>query len=388
VFEVKTGVRGYRDPWDLSLQDRRAALQKGDVKIAYYYDRPDNSTFRYRVYNMIQALSKSEQSVSATFYSYDEIKWLSEDLNSVDVLVICRALYSDELNRLVLRARNRGIRIFFDVDDLVFKPEYVHFVVNTLGQDVGIPEVWDHWFSYFGRENATMSLCDEIITTNPFLAEQAEKHSGKKVWVIPNFLNREQLEFSDEIFEAKRKGGFARSSEFHVGYFSGTPSHSRDFDVVADALVELLDRDPRIGLKLVGFVEPDQRFDRFKNRIVKSPLQDFVNLQRHIAEAELNLVPLEENVFTNCKSELKFFEAAIVGTATMASPTYTYRNSIRDGKDGWLCRSYEWEAKIRGIVDNFGDYPRIAEEAREACREKYAWYNQSPAIVEALLNRL
>ena len=251
---------------------------RGDVKVAYYYDRPDNSTFRYRVYNMIQALTKADRSISASFFSFDEVMRLSEDLDSVDVLVVCRALYRDELNRLIARARSKGIRVFFDVDDLVFNPEYVHFVVNTLGQDVGNPDVWDHWFSYFGRQNATMALCDEIITTNSFLAEQAGKHSGKRVSVIPNFLNQEQLGYSDLVFEAKKKSGYARSPEFHLGYFSGTPSHSRDFDVVADALVELLKADPRIHLKFVGFVDPRPPLRPFQEPNHKEPAAGFCEL--------------------------------------------------------------------------------------------------------------
>jgi len=35
---------------------------------------------------------------------------------------------------------------------------------------------------------------------------------------------------------------------------------------------------------------------------------------------EIVIAPLQENVFTNCKSELKYFEAAIVGTIPSYSP--------------------------------------------------------------------
>ena len=37
---------------------------------------------------------------------------------------------------------------------------------------------------------------------------------------------------------------------------------------------------------------------------------------------------MENNKFTNCKSELKFFEAAIAETVTVASPTFNYKNAI------------------------------------------------------------
>ena len=69
---------------------------------------------------------------------------------------------------------------------------------------------------------------------------------------------------------------------------------------------------------------------RVPERIEVCPLQDFVNLQRLIGEVEINIVPLQDNAFTNCKSELKYFEAAIVETVTVATPTYTF-SRVRSG---------------------------------------------------------
>jgi hypothetical protein len=56
-----------------------------------------------------------------------------------------------------------------------------------------------------------------------------------------------------------------------------------------------------------------------KDRIEVVPLQDFINLQRSIVEVEIHIAPLQDNVFTNCKSDLKFFDAAICGILTLAS---------------------------------------------------------------------
>ena len=56
-------------------------------------------------------------------------------------------------------------------------------------------------------------------------------------------------------------------------------------------------------------------------RVVREPFVDFIELQRKIAEVDVNLVPLVNNEFSNCKSELKFYEASIVGTVTCAAPS-------------------------------------------------------------------
>ena len=47
----------YSDPWAQSLASRLAALSRGAPRVAYFYERPDTSTFRYRCFNMIEALT-------------------------------------------------------------------------------------------------------------------------------------------------------------------------------------------------------------------------------------------------------------------------------------------------------------------------------------------
>jgi glycosyltransferase involved in cell wall biosynthesis len=60
-------------------------------------------------------------------------------------------------------------------------------------------------------------------------------------------------------------------------------------------------------------------------------------LPNEIAQFDVNLAPLEVgNPFCEAKSELKYFEAALAGVPTIASPTGPYRRAIRHGETGFL----------------------------------------------------
>ncbi|MFV2044512.1 MAG: glycosyltransferase [Anaerolineales bacterium] len=384
MFHINTQPVSYSFPWNRAFEDRVRALMKGEYRAVYYYENPDNSTFRYRVYNMIQALEQSQHNTSAAFFTQDELEALGEIVDRADVLIVCRAKYSDVLNRVITKARSKGKRVLFDVDDLIFDPSFAHLVLNTLGQDLGHPDVWDFWFAYMGRIGATLELCERAITTNEFLARRIALHGNKPVSVVPNFLNQEQLEISHRIFQEKKSRGFGRNAQFHLGYFSGTPTHNKDFEILRDALVELLERDPRIVLRTVGYAEPRDLLPDFRHRIEYFPLQDFVNLQRLIGSVEVNLVPLQDNEFTNCKSELKYFEAGIVGTLSIASPVYTYAKAIQDGENGFLANSFEWSGKLDKLMDAMESYPVMAERAHSDCETRYAWYNQVDLIEQTL----
>jgi glycosyltransferase involved in cell wall biosynthesis len=375
-------------PWDLSFEDRMALLTRGSPRAAYFYSVPDTSTFRYRAYNVAQALQPGAAAggPSAAWFTDRDLDRMERVLNACDVLVLCRnSLYTDGIARLAAKARARNRRILFDVDDLVFDPSYAHLLVDTLGLDTQNPEVWNYWFGYIGRVGATFALCDGALVTNDYLAGHAEAWSGKPARILPNFLNAEQQEISDRIWQAKERQGWRRDGRMHLAYFSGSPSHNRDFALVSSAIAEILDTDPTIWLRVVGFLEPGSELDRHASRIEALPLQDFINLQREIGSIEINLVPLQQNPFTHSKSDLKWFEAAIVGALTVASPTRAYREIIEPGRNGWLAEAYSWKTTLLEIVRHFHDWREdVAPRARAEALERFGWDRQAAAIEAAL----
>jgi hypothetical protein len=100
-------------------------------------------------------------------------------------------------------------------------------------------------------------------------------------------------------------------------------------------------------------------------------------------------MPLQDNIFTNCKSELKFFEASIVGTLSVASPTFTYADSIKDSTTGYLANSFEWFDKLDSIISSIDDRcSSILKASYNDVEKKYAWYNQIELIENVLLKNM
>ncbi|SDV50162.1 glycosyltransferase [Chitinasiproducens palmae] len=377
----------YHNPWDLPFSARLSLLRRKERRIAYYYATPDNSTFRYRAFNMVQALTADGASgVSAGWFHRGDLPFMESVLENVDALVFCRTLHSPAIGQLVNLARERGVQLLFDVDDLVFDTEFTELVLNTLDQDTTREALLTEWYGYFARHGTLLKLCDRAVTTNAFLAGKIKDFAPHlEVGVVPNFLERRQQEISAQLFERKRSSGFASDGHFHIGYFSGTPSHQRDFAVAAPALARILDSERSARLTLVGYLEPSPVLERFRDRIDRVPLQDYLNLQRIIAQTEINIAPLVDNTFTNCKSELKFFEAAICGTVTVASPTFCFRNAITDGDNGFLARSYEWENKLWSAIALLQDrarYEEMASVAQRYAEAHYGW-NRHAATIES-----
>jgi len=386
MFTARLAPVAYQDPWTATFAERKATLLSGDPRIAYYYARPDTSTFRYRAFNMIEALRYAEPDASAAWLTADDGARAMEVLDEIDLLVVCRALYTPHVGALIARAKSLGKRVLFDVDDLVFDDRYTHLVMETLAQPVEEQSL-QFWFGHIARSGCTMRLCDGVITTNAFLAERIRDFCGLPTWTIPNFLNHAQIEWSSRIRAAKQHSDWERDGHVDIGYFSGTPTHERDFALIEPALVTLLESNPAVRLRIVGFPPQSELLAPFAHRIETLPLQDFLNLQRVIGDVEFNIVPLQDNEFANCKSELKYFEAAIVGTVTIATPTFTYRAVIDHGWNGYLATAQQWEDVLRERVATVDEVPTVAERAAVDALERYAPEAQAPVLRAALLDQ-
>ncbi|NCC76713.1 MAG: hypothetical protein EOM08_09810, partial [Clostridia bacterium] len=111
------------EPWKQALEQR---LHKLDSHLAagykvnvFLYEKPDSSTFRYRVYNMAQALEASACWRAAFFFA-DELDQIRDTVLRCQLVTIARFRWTFALETLITAVRTQGIPVAFDTDDLVF----------------------------------------------------------------------------------------------------------------------------------------------------------------------------------------------------------------------------------------------------------------------------
>lgn len=390
MFKNVSPNHEYIDILQDNIIDRLNKLRSSDLKIAFYYDYVDTSTFRYRVHNVIQVIDKFLPECSASWFCYADGIHLNRVSELADIILICRARYSDKIERFINRAKQLNKVVVYDVDDLVVDIKYAGLIIESLDVNKDQDESWASWFGYISRLSAVMNMCDRVTVTNEYLSNCISETSNVDIRILPNFLNMEQESVSDKIFNTKLTTNFDRTEKLHIGYFSGSPSHNKDFAVVADSLAKIMSCDENIHLNLVGYISPGLELVPFENRIKRYPMHDYVNLQALIGSTEINIIPLQDNRFTNCKSNLKFFEAAVVGTNSIATPTYAFANSIDHGQTGILSKSYEWEDHLMNMIHNISsnksEYIEMATRARDYALFKYSYSVQADIIRSTIIN--
>ena len=134
---------------------------------------------------MVQALRGHDEGNSASWFCRADSDHFDQIVDCCDILVICRARYTDRLSSMIERAKTLGRTVIFDVDDLVVDPQYAHLLMATLDQDTGNEAHLDYWFGYMARLSAVLQLCDRVITTNEYLASHIRACTDKNVRIVP-----------------------------------------------------------------------------------------------------------------------------------------------------------------------------------------------------------
>lgn len=370
------------------MAERVGTMLDGEHRVAFIYRTPDTSTFRYRVANTVDALnSRPDRRLRAGWFCDDELRALARIVPELDAIVVARYPYGAALRELIQKAEAHRIPMIFDCDDMVFDVGFAELVMSSLGKDPDVNAEWDVWFAYMGRLNASLGACRGATTTNALLASRLAAYVDDTPAVVPNVMNRDQQAYSRELLDAKVATGFRRTGPVTIGYFSGTPSHVRDFAIASTSLARLLDEDDDVSVRVVGYLDDLGALEPHRERVEFQKFMHYVELQRSIAEVEVNIAPLSHTAFNICKSDLKYFEAAAVGTWTVASHTPSLDDAVDDGVTGRLAKAHEWDAALREAVDLARDpqaYAARVVPAAEKAHSRWAWDSVAEPLTRAL----
>ena len=354
--------------WSHSLPERIGMLKDGTTRVAYLAPKPEYGTFRYRCFNPVDAINRHSQELSASYFFYSDLETLDNLADYADVLIASRCPMDAQLDRLFRRFRNANKKILFDIDDLVCDIRYATLVASNLGYPLEKADL-NNWTAFIASINLSLAAADEVMTTNYHLAERIRDIVPAHVHVVPNTFNEWQLGASNDALAIPRP---ARQG-LRLGYFSGSQSHSLDFDVVARQILTFLDESKTSTLTIVGHLDVPEEFAHLGHRLVTHPFMDFLEMQSVLRDIDLNIVPLQDSAFTWSKSELKYFEAALVNTPTLASNTPVFRKAIDPGVTGFLAESTEWLEALRHIDTlTSKDLESVGSAARVSVLDTYS----------------
>jgi O-antigen biosynthesis protein len=325
---------------------------------------------RYRAHNQAEELRLHGFKCSVTI---QDNPFLPRYADKFKIFIFHRTLYTQKVAKLIEGAKKLGKEIIFETDDLVFDLKYIqeadHYKkMNALERK--------QYEKGVGEEILKDPYVETCVTTTDYLAKILEGY-GKKVFVSKSKLTLKDLETIDKILEKKLPLRDLVPKWIRIGYFAGTKGHDKNFATVEDALVRILEKYPEIKLVLAGPLDISEKFNKFEKQIEKLVFSPWEEHLKNISNVDINIIPLEKgNSFCEAKSELKFFEAGVLGVPSVAVNNQTYREAIDDGADGFLAgREEEWFERLEKLILEEGLRRNMGKEAREKSMREYTTKN-------------
>ncbi len=335
------------------------------TRIAFVSGEPHTPGHSYRVLRYAEAARALGAEV--TVQTVPEIAADPGAIRGAQLLVIWRAEWNAAVEQLVAAARGHGVKIVFDIDDLMFDPEFARVAIidGIRSQGLTEPEVQ----AFYIRIQQTLNAADFCTATTPFLAGQLRRWR-KPTFVLANGFDDDTWRTARQAVRARREQG--SDGILRIGYAGGSRTHQKDFAVIAGAVARVLAERPECRLVLFRRdslncldLEEFPALAQVAGQVEWRELVPVAELPRELARFDINLAPLEvANPFCELKSELKFFEAALAGVASVCSPTRCYAAAVRDGETGLLATGEaEWYAAIVRLLDDPGLRERMARSA-------------------------
>lgn len=333
------------------------------LDVLYVIGCTDGESKRYRVFNQTEVLRDAGYCVSAILEPMlDSIR--AHRITARNV-VIFRAADGPQWESFLSYIKSAGTRIVFDVDDLVFIPEMIPF--HRAFHEIP-PEEQKCYIRGVHGYRSLLLKSDICTVSTPYLATKVEE-LGKPVAVVPNTLNKAQLGLAEQIQNDKPENGTV-----NIGYFSGSKTHNVDFKACEAALQRVMEAHPECRITIGGYLDLSSSWSQFAERIDRLPFLNYLSMLSALTALDINLAPLEtDNPFCECKSQLKIFEAGVVGVPTVATYNSSFAEAISDGEDGFLARDeQEWFQHLESLVTSREKRVQIGNKARQRALRQFS----------------
>ena len=336
----------------------------------------DGAPLRYRAQLPAEAIAR--RGVASTIAHYRDPD-VAARAAAADVVVVYRVPATPQVLALIEATRAAGTPVLFDVDDLIFDP--------TIADEIPALQLLPAaestlWLQGVQRYRTTMEACDAYIGSTAALVDHARRVVGIEAYLFENGVGA-ALGAASEVATTRPR----RPGPLRVGYFSGTTTHDADWRHIEAAVASVLVAHPDVELWLGGPLAPTEAvMATLGERVHRIPWTAWEALPEVLRDIDINLAPLEPGSrFNDAKSAIKWLEAALVATPTIASPTAPFVDAITPGRTGWLADSPdEWALALHHALAHGADRVTVGEHARRAALLRWSPFRQADRYLAIL----
>lgn len=304
----------------------------------------------------------------------------AKHLISVSSLVIFyRTPGYDSVLFLIEESKRLQIPTFWEVDDLIFSPEVLSQSRTTNSLDISTKKALIEGAVLYKK---AMQSCGRCIASTVGLAEEMKKEGVQSVYVIENILDNETLQRAEKLLLEREKSK-KKNEIIRIVYGSGTNTHNIDFEEAAPSIARILRERNDVIFRIIGPLELPEYFKGLESKIERINFCSYPEYLGYLAECEISIAPLEDFIFNDSKSNIKYLEASVLKVPSVCSPSRAFSSTIVDGENGLLARTDdEWYSAFCKLIENQVIREDIADSAYHTVMQKYSKERMSNELLK------
>lgn len=312
-----------------------------------------NGVDAWRIFNPYKYLKAKGYEVGLDNMTFDKDEFIRQFENfDVEHFSYHNILGLQKIHSILEKA---GLVISTDIDDDLYH------VDKKYGTDQ------EHWTDF-------VDGCHRITVTNQYLSQMLSISKRQRTGlnfdstqyaILPNLIDF-------DIYQRKEK---QEHKGIVVGYM-GSAYHMFDFveSGFFNAIKQIMVKYPQVKFECFGM----QAIENFPIKVskmhpFKKDYYQYVKYFNKIAPTwDIGVAPLETNLFSMSKSNIKYLEYSALGITTIAQNYHPYF-CVKDGETGRLADSMEtWFDVLEELVNNEAERQRLAENAYKDVRENFS----------------
>ena len=215
---------------------------------------------------------------------------------------------------------------------------------------------------------APLKICHALHTSSELLAASL-KVIQPNSFIFPNAIWR--------IPELNLEKHLERGKKIRI--FVGNQNRISEHKQISSQLKEWCEEDPQIQVIVIGDLALASSLP--KESIEQHPLLPYLNYRAVMRSCHIALLPLEDTLANNCKTEIKWMEASAESLASVGGPGL-YREAFNDNKNGLFCSTLdELIPKAKFLKENILNRIKLVKAAHKSVTKNLNLRNQLPARI-------
>lgn len=338
---------------------------------------------KYRVLQKKEAFQRLGYSVEISSQNdYFRVKKL---LSCASIVIFYRIKFDNNFFEYVRECLNFNIPIGYDIDDPMYDKDLLLTNKNMNYIDLSTFKSILDDSDYILK---AINLCDFMIVSTPGMKTNLmQKHKIKNVFIRRNLVDEETKTYSKQILRTKKENS---TKIIKIIYATPSKAHNADLYFIKDVLIKVLQENKgKVRLVLMGDLDLIDDFNVVKKYIDIEPAKDYKGFLKTLSTMDINIVPLLDNQFNDCKSNIKFLDASMVEVASVCSYVGEYKENLTDGKHCFLAKNLEeWYLKLTTLINDKELRIKIAKDAKNHAESFFDYNNLTNEIkqIERLEN--